>query len=564
MVESPVRTLSKTEGLIAFAGALTLVVVLQLLGGAYASGFGGYPDEPAHLITSLMVRDFIANFDFHNPWQFAQQYYLHYPKVAIGHWPPLFYAALGIWFLIIGASRVSALMFIALVAAATTTIIYFTGKHLIGRWAGIFASVLFAASPLVQESSARVMTEHAASLGMLVSTLCFARFANTGRIRVGLAFGTISAAAILTHGDAWALGLVPGLTLALTNRWYLLRRPGLWLAAVPVLVACVPWYVFTLDMSEGSWAGDVTSFWVQAVPAFGSSILMAVGLPLVIFALIGAWNTTIRIKPRVRVSPDWAALAGLVVATFVFHCIAPAGLDPRYMVPLLPSIVLFSAAGVDHIACRFGTRLSSRCVRVVLSVALIVAFSVDSFALPLRLRNGGYAGLAAGVKARLANVPQVWLISSDSTGEGCLVAAVALQDRRRPGNYVLLGKKILAGGDWLGRNTQDRFDTPAKLKTLLDEIPVTVIVIDDRISPNSRLPYQDRLRKLVTSDTTKWAPIGSYAETRGGVVFANSLHVYARRPVAALTTTPPKVQHALLISLIGIKELRQPTPPLDH
>jgi hypothetical protein len=85
---------------------------------------------------------------------------------------------------------------------------------------------LFVASPLVQESSARVMTEHLSTLGMLVSTLSFARFARTRWIGDALAFGAIAAAAILTHANAWALALVPGITIALTNRWDLLRRPG--------------------------------------------------------------------------------------------------------------------------------------------------------------------------------------------------------------------------------------------------------------------------------------------------------------------------------------------------
>jgi len=185
----PLRSLSKAEPVVAFAVLLGLVVALQVAGAAYASGFGGYPDEPAHVVTSLMVRDFIAGLDFRHPWQFAQQYYYHYPQVAIGHWPPVFYGALGIWFLVFDASRGTALMFIAVVAATTASIIYLTGRRLIGRWAGVMAAALFVASPLVQESSARVMTEHLSTLGMLVSTLSFARFARTGRIGDGLAFG---------------------------------------------------------------------------------------------------------------------------------------------------------------------------------------------------------------------------------------------------------------------------------------------------------------------------------------------------------------------------------------
>jgi hypothetical protein len=70
-----------------------------------ANGFGGHPDEAAHLVTSLMARDFVAGLDFRHPWQFAQQYYFHYPKVMIGIWQPTFYSALGIWFLIVGASQ---------------------------------------------------------------------------------------------------------------------------------------------------------------------------------------------------------------------------------------------------------------------------------------------------------------------------------------------------------------------------------------------------------------------------------------------------------------------------
>ena len=73
------------------------------------------------------------------------------PKGGDRCWPPVFYGALGIWFLIFGASRGAAMMFIAIVAATTASVIYFTGKRLIGRWAGVLAAVLFVASPLVQE-----------------------------------------------------------------------------------------------------------------------------------------------------------------------------------------------------------------------------------------------------------------------------------------------------------------------------------------------------------------------------------------------------------------------------
>ena len=152
-----IRTINIGEDVMAVGLLLGLVVALQALAGAYSSGFRGEPDEAAHLVTSLMARDFIAGLDFHHPWQFAPEYYYHYPKVKIGLWPPAFYGALGIWFLIFGASRGAAMMFIAVVAATTASLIYYTAKHLIGRWAGALAGVLFVASPVVQEASARII-----------------------------------------------------------------------------------------------------------------------------------------------------------------------------------------------------------------------------------------------------------------------------------------------------------------------------------------------------------------------------------------------------------------------
>jgi Dolichyl-phosphate-mannose-protein mannosyltransferase len=546
-----VHTPSKAEGIAVFIGFFGLVVALQILGGAYASGFGAHPDEAAHTVTSLMVRDFIAGMSFRHPWEFAQQYYYHYPKVMIGIWPPAFYAVLGVWFLIAGASRTAAVLFIAVVAATTASIIYLTGKRLIGRWPGALAAVLFVASPLVQESSARVMTEHLVALGMLVATLCFARFVRTERIGDGLAFGIVAAAAILTHGNAWALGLVPGITLVLTNKWHLLRRPAFWLSAIPVLVTCVPWYALApseVDVRQGG----VGSLLVDAMPAYARFTYLAMGLPVLLLALVGVWQTLIRVKTRTDVTPEWAALAGLAIATFLIHSVVPVPIENRYVVLLLPSVVLFSAAGIDAIAHRVSVRVSIGPAGLGLALVLIAVFGVDTFALPLRLRNGGYEALVRDAMARVADVPQVWLISSESVGEGAAVAAVAFQEKR-PASYVLRARTLLAGGDMYWRNTQDRFDTPAKLAALLDDLPVTLVVIDDQIPSDQHRPYQDRLRELVTSDAERWELIGSYPRTRDGTTFPDTLHLYVRPPVASAA---PEIRLDRLKALMVRKELQ--------
>ena len=89
---------------------------------------------------------------------------------------------------------------------------------------------------------------------------------------------------------------------------------------------------FYAHMVKAGWLAGRSSFWIQAVPGFAWSIYLGVGLPVLIFALIGSGTTIIRVKPRAEVAPEWAALAGLAVATFILHCVVPTGVESRYMV----------------------------------------------------------------------------------------------------------------------------------------------------------------------------------------------------------------------------------------
>src|SRR5438309_4796035 len=100
---------------------LAAVVCLQLVSGAYRGEFGGYPDEPAHYVTSLMLRDYVVHFHFESPLRFAEDYYHHYPKVAFGHWPPFFYIVQAAWMGLFSAARAS----VRLQIACTTALLGF-------------------------------------------------------------------------------------------------------------------------------------------------------------------------------------------------------------------------------------------------------------------------------------------------------------------------------------------------------------------------------------------------------------------------------------------------------
>jgi hypothetical protein len=500
---------------------LAEALLLQWLGGAYASGFGGHPDEAAHFVSSVMVHDFLLHPGAGHPMAFAQQFYLHYPKVAIGNWPPLLHGLLAVWYLLFGVSRASALVLMAVFAAATAGLMAAAARRLLSPAAGVFAGAVYLALPLVQECSAVVMTEHLVTLLILASTLAFARFARSRTTVAALLFGGLTSAAILTRGSAWALAIVPPIVIGLTGEWRLLTNWRLWLAALMVGVLCVPWYVATRGMSPNAMVGiDATApaaFFQQAMAYFPLAALRAIGLALTLLAALGVWHTMLRRQPSPRPA-EWPALAAMAIGVLLIQCVVPAGIEQRYMLQLLPALVLFAAAGL-HWLTMFGAPA------IAWSAATIIVL-LSMFHLPDTMRNSGYDQIAADLASQ--RTPTLLLIS-DARGEGSMVAAITLRDRR-PHSLALRGSKLLVSEDWLGRSSHPRFATDDAMRAMLDAIPVNAVMIDHAIEANQIRHYHQQIEQLLKADPEHWQRHASYDITRYGQPHPHAVDIYLRKP----------------------------------
>jgi len=139
---------------------------LQVTSGAFTNEFGGSPDEAGHYVTGLMVRDYIASFQLNSPMRYAENYYIHYPKVALGHWPPFFYVVQTLWMLLFSSSRLSMIFLMAIITTLLSMTVFLVLKKELGSRLGIFSGLLVIAIPLVQQYSGMLMAE------TLVALLC--------------------------------------------------------------------------------------------------------------------------------------------------------------------------------------------------------------------------------------------------------------------------------------------------------------------------------------------------------------------------------------------------------
>src|ERR1035441_4598916 len=105
--------------LLVFAVMVQLRVGWRSLGGDLVGS-----DPPAHFTTGVLLYDYIRHFPPRPPLPFAECFYVRYPKVALGHWPPAFYFAECLWFLCFGVSANAARVLCAAVAACLAIVLW--------------------------------------------------------------------------------------------------------------------------------------------------------------------------------------------------------------------------------------------------------------------------------------------------------------------------------------------------------------------------------------------------------------------------------------------------------
>jgi hypothetical protein len=505
----------------------TSEVYLQWTGGAFRSEFGGHPDEAGHYVTGLMVRDYIADFQLFSPIEFAENYYIHYPKVAMGHWPPFFYVVQAAWTLPFSPSRASVLLLMALLTTLLAGIVYLAIRSEFGSEAGITIGLLLIALPLIQIYSKMVMAEILVALLSFCAVLYFGRFLDTEKWKDSAGFGICAALAILTKGNGLALVLVPPLALLFTRRFHLLTRPSFWCPAVIVLVFCGPFYWITLDMVRNGWQDGAPNlkFTMAAIRYYSYQLTKIIGIGLSLLVAIGFVMRVIRSHWDRGVEGKWAAVGALLLSVWLFQCVVPSGLAARHLITAAPALLMFLAAGIAAVADQLPLRrLTDERKVAILALAAALVFGARTFAIP---KNSCYG--FAEVAHQLLSTPDfqqsVFLVSSDSNGEGMFISEVAMREQR-PGHIVLRASKVLSTSRWDGKEYEMLYQTPEQIMSYLEEIQVEILVLDLSVPIWGQFEHHLLLKETLKAYPQRWELLGTYSLTRQATEHPDALQVY--------------------------------------
>lgn len=504
------------------AGLVALVMVavvwtVQYLVGAFASERGLHSDEAAHFMNGLVLRDYLREGLGQSPLEFARDYYQHYPKIAPFMWPPLFHGVLGLALLPGWPPGPVAIIVVGCFTAWTAWRLYLITNTFASVPVALGAVGFFLATPIVINLSSSVMIDIAIAACCLEAAYWLGRYAETGDTRVAAVFGVMAACACLAKGNGLSAVLAPIAFIVLTGRLDLLRKPGLYVAAVIVVVLAAPplALAYYLDASLGDFGPVPLSLVWERLQFYAGHVWHQLGSIPTLFAAIGTAAVVTKrawLSPRAR--HQASALVAMVVGAFVFHLWNPhIQSNGRYITLALAPILGLSALGVMAVT----VNLAARRLRWSLQILAFAAMAFVHFAQGPNLRAQaplGYRESVHWIQQQDTLAGKRLLVVSNEQGEGAGVVEVALL-QLTPRPMVLRGSKVLATDDWMGRDTTLIHPTATALLDDLEALHVDYVILDG--GPESRaLAYWAQTRQALTSAPTRVDAVHHLTPAPGG------------------------------------------------
>ncbi len=472
-----------TSGLLIIVVLFITAITLQFLSGARGLELAQWADEPAHVVTAVMVHDYLSAGAPGPPQKYAEQYYAHYPKIALGIWPPLLYLVAGIWMFAFGVTPTALLLLSSTIVASLASLLALSVKRLWGNAMGMVAGLLFLALPSIQTSNSTFMLDVPVALISFAAMLIMERYFRAQSKLLAVALGLTISAAMLTKGNANALVLMVGLMLVITGRFSLLRQSSLYICGLIVVFIGLPWQFITLRyLSRGS---NIVPFSFDLI---SRKTLLYMGIlardltyPVILFIVIGLAVSLWRARRDDGVETSaLASASSLLLAIIIFHCLVPVvgAVDPRYMTSALaPSIILF-LSGCRYIAslrlqnkAYFTARLTALVSGCILFAVYLGAIRLNAKRVPLGFSQ--VASVALNENRSCCNM----LISSDSIGEGAFASEVLFRDRAIS-RVILRATKLVSESAWNGQSFRLLLRDDKAVAHMLADNAIDVVVVD--------------------------------------------------------------------------------------
>ena len=500
----------------------TAVCIVLLAGGvlgfqisqrAYRSNLADHADEPAHFVSGVCFLDYCKTAFGSNPVAFAESYYARYPKVAFGHWPPMFYAVQAVWYELLGASTLNAILLAGFITFIASFTLFRRLQRLHGTWAAALACAAFLWLSDVRSSSLLLMADMLAALFSLLAVLAFCDGLAERRRRCWIAAAVWTVMAILTKESAIYLLILAPLILVIVGGKSLFSRRGiLKMSAGFGMVIALTFLFYSVAgvfHLRDSPPFDLTpaGLWTRMpllaplVQGASAAFFLAAGFGCVEVLAIKKFN----LSPGQRVH---GYIALLWLATIIgMQIVARPTVEARYFLPAFFPLTMLFAQGLQWFLRGFPSRLLGVAASMA-ALAWTIFTIVSTPHVGAYNQRTGYKEIAEAIPSDPL-LPAI-LVSSDAAGEGAIIAERLIGDPNRDG-VVLRASKVLSNSDWMGRDQKLLVRSMPEVLGVLNADSVRFVVLDMYGFIDSTVrPHQRLLEDAIRSEPSQFRMIGSF------------------------------------------------------
>jgi hypothetical protein len=503
---------------LALAGYLIgiLAGVISLLRThAYTAGFSG-ADEPAHFLNTYFISIYLKSHLGTNPLAFASDFYIHYPKISIGHWPPAYYALLSPLFLFFNATVQNALIINLVISALPAVLVAVALTYLVGARTALLGTFVYAFAPIVLEGYAYFMLDQALATCCVAGALAWYLYASQPGWARSFLFAGLCAFGILLKGNGWLIVLVPIYHIILTSNYRLLKNLNLYAGAIAALVLVVPWYWLTASISaDGFNYQPGLAYALRALKSNLGFMSMNVGPASFVMATFAIF---VEFKNRALAPARWSAISvciSLILATLTLQSAVPVDIVDRYLAPALPPFLILVFVGFSHcfnLFSNFGQSISGKVFLFIFTVSLIFPGFMH---LANRHSKPDYRMADISNLYEKSSFNSAWIIDGTSNAEGSFIAAMAIKDPSLQ-NYALRASKLFSDSNFMGSSYKLKFHDDSELVGELKRMGVKYVVVAQ--GEEKPFPHSIQLMNALSSSTSTFKKIASFKHNRSNGV----------------------------------------------
>jgi len=457
---------------------LTAVVASQ---GITRGEFFFHTDEMYHAMNGLFVRDFLVDFPIHHPVQYAYEYYAKYPAVALPHWPPLFYVAEGLAFLVFGISPWVSRLVVLCFAMAAVYFWYRIALPLGPRYRAFLSALILSCLPYILIYERLTMLE-IPSLAMCLGAIYFwLRFLETERGRYLWFLAGFAVAGFLTSQSMIFVVFFVVMHLIVERRFQLLKRVDVWLALFASAAVTLPWYMLTQRTERvplGTMVGRVSGYGFKHLlrgvtySYYPIEVYKKFGALLLGLACLGLILALVK-----RTRANRLLLVWIFSAYVCFVVISEK--DPRHTIVWIPPLLYLALTALETLCVR-------RTWALIISSALALFFVVGAL-----LSERPFVDGAAAAADYVLSLPESDVVYYQGALHGDFIFYVRRLDPEKR-HLVAREKQVVV----LGREQRPILHSPQEVLEFFQNWGIRYAVVED-IDP---FPGFGPVRDLLKSD----------------------------------------------------------------